>query len=119
MPTISKDIYSNIFNILHGEQFANTVQQLPKSDYMLFYDVVNEKMVFVKDKTERKNISLTILATKAFIEQKYNFVFLGCHGHEYIDFKSVVNFAIYKAYVNLPEYNEEYYAHFSNDAKFD
>lgn len=116
---MSKEIYSKVFNILHSDQFASTVQQLLKADYMLFYDVVNDKMVFVKDKTERKNISLTVLATKSFIEQKYNFIFLGCHGREHIDFKSVVNFATYKAYVNLPEYNEEYYAHFSNDAKFD
>ena len=87
---MSKEIYSKVFNILHSEAFARTVQQLPKNDYMLFYDVVGEKMVFVKDKTEWKfddkgeriftaqsrTLERKSFAARKAIESKYSFVYL-------------------------------------------
>jgi hypothetical protein len=106
MPTISKDIYSSIFNILHSEAFASTVQQLPKNDYMLFYDVVNEKMVFVRScNATRRNDSCNFLALKFSIEQKYSYVFLGKYFNGCIELKHIQRCALDRAFVNLPEFS--------------
>lgn len=106
MPTISKDIYSSIFNILHSDQFASTVRQLPKNDYMLFYDVVNEKMVFVRNSNEtRRNDSCYFLALKFAIEQKYSYVFLGKYYGGCLELKHIKRCALDRAFVNLPEFS--------------
>lgn len=131
MPTISKDIYSSIFNILHSEAFASTVQQLPKNDYMLFYDVVGEKMIFVKDKTEWKfddkgertftaqsrALERRSFAARKAIENKYSFVYLGCFAYPDIDIKWIEYFASLAAYIRLPEYQKTSVGF--NDVKFD
>ena len=131
MANISKDIYSSIFNTLHSDQFASTVSKLQKADYMLFYDVTGEKMIFVKDKTEwsfdddeeRKFTQKSyVLERKSFaarkaIEQKYSLVWLGSFAYPDIDINWIAYCANLAAYIRLPEYKKTSVGF--NDVKFD